>query len=64
MTVTGTVLNYEGLPADGDTVTINSGGFSATRLTDVTGGFTIEGVSVPYDLSVLRRSAPSSSTSA
>jgi hypothetical protein len=52
VTVTGTVLTYEGVPADGDTVGISSGTFTGSQRTDVSGRFTISGVPVPYDLLV------------
>jgi hypothetical protein len=59
-TITGTVLNFEGLPADGDLVTVSSGAFGASQHTDVNGGFSIPGVPVlPYDLWVTARVGPS-----
>ena len=59
ITVAGTVLNYEGVPADDDTVGITSGTFSGSARTDVNGHFSISGVPVPYDLFV---SAPVGAT--
>lgn len=58
-TITGTVLNFEGFPAVGDTVVLTSGSFQRTVGTDQTGSFTATGVPSPYDLLVFAREGPS-----
>jgi hypothetical protein len=53
ITVAGTVTDEDGSPSPNETVLITSGTFSQSTVTDANGAFSVPGVPVPYNATVI-----------